>query len=335
MGLTTIIFAVIIFCLLILVHELGHFAVAKSVGVRVNEFSLGMGPLLFQFTRGDTEYSLRALPIGGFCRMEGEDEDSADPRAFNNRPIWARALVVVAGSFMNLVTAILIITCIAMAIGVATNGVAAVEGGSPAAEAGVLPGDKILSVDGEKVSSFSDVISAVGGSEGATVSLEILRSGQKMTIESGVTVNDSGRRVIGVTSEIRKSPGVALTTGVSSTFAMGGQMLDYLGQLFTGRGSMDDLVGPVGIVSMIGDQAKLGLINLANLTALLSLNLAIVNMLPFPALDGGRLLFLIIRLFTGKAVSDETEGKIHFAGMMILFAFMAYILVKDVDRFIF
>lgn len=335
MGLTTIIFAVIIFCLLILVHELGHFAVAKSVGVRVNEFSLGMGPLLFQFTRGDTEYSLRALPIGGFCRMEGEDEDSADPRAFNNRPIWARALVVVAGSFMNLVTAILIITCIAMAIGVATNGVAAVEGGSPAAEAGVLPGDKILSVDGEKVSSFSDVISAVGGSEGATVSLEILRSGQKMTIESGVTVNDSGRRVIGVTSEIRKSPGVALTTGVSSTFAMGGQMLDYLGQLFTGRGSMDDLVGPVGIVSMIGDQTKLGLINLANLTALLSLNLAIVNMLPFPALDGGRLLFLIIRLFTGKAVSDETEGKIHFAGMMILFAFMAYILVKDVDRFIF
>lgn len=334
MGLTTIIYAIIIFCLLILIHEFGHFAMAKLVGIRVNEFSLGMGPLLFQFTRGDTEYSLRALPIGGFCRMEGEDEESDDSRAFNNKPAWARALVVVAGAFMNLVTAILIITGIAMAIGVATNGIATVSDGSPAALAGLQAGDKIVQVNDEKVSSFSDIITAVTNSEGDTVSLQIERNKEKMTVVSGVELNEQGRRVIGITSEVKKTPGTALKTGTASTFAMGGQMLDYLGQLFTGKGSMDDLVGPVGIVSMIGDQAKLGFLNLANLTALISLNLAIVNMLPFPALDGGRLLFLIIRLFTGKAVSDETEGKIHFAGMMVLFAFMAYVLVQDVNRFI-
>lgn len=334
MGLTTIIYAIIIFCLLILVHEFGHFAVAKLVGIRVNEFSLGMGPLLFQFTRGDTEYSLRALPIGGFCRMEGEDEESKDAKAFNNKPAWARALVVVAGSFMNLVTAILIIAGIAMAIGVATNGVASVTEGSPAALAGIQPGDKIIAVEGAKVSSFNDIITAISKSKEDAVSLEILRNKEKMTLESTVGVNETGRRVIGITSEVKKTPGIALKTGIASTFDMAGQMLDYLGQLFTGKGSMDDLVGPVGIVTMIGDQAKLGFLNLFNLTALISLNLAIVNMLPFPALDGGRLLFLVIRLFTGKAVSDETEGKIHFAGMMVLFAFMAYVLIQDVDRFI-
>ena len=333
MGITTVVYAIIIFCLLILVHEFGHFAAAKLVGVRVNEFSLGMGPLLFHFTKGETEYSLRALPIGGFCRMEGEDEESQDERALNNQPVWARALVVAAGAFMNFITAVLIMAGIALAVGVATNGVASVTEGSPAELSGLRPGDQIIEVDGGKVDRFSDVVNAITNGEGETVSLTIRRDGQIMDVESGVQIME-GRRVIGITAEIKKQPGLALQSGFESVMSMGRQMVSYLGQLVRGKGSADDLVGPVGIVSLIGDQAKYGFLNLANLTALISLNLAIVNMLPFPALDGGRLLFLIIRLFTGKAVSDETEGKIHFAGMMVLFAFMAYILIRDVDRFI-
>lgn len=333
MGITTIIYAVIIFCLLILVHEFGHFAAAKLVGVRVNEFSLGMGPLLLHFTKGETEYSLRALPIGGFCRMEGEDEESDDARALNNKPIWARALVVAAGAFMNFLTAVLIMAGIAMAVGVATNGIATVEKGSPAELAGLRPGDQIVEVDGTRVERFNDVIQAVTGGEKETIALKISRDGEILDVESGVMLAE-GRRVIGITAEVKKNPSLSLQAGVESVFSMGKQMISYLGQLLRGQGSADDLVGPVGIVSMIGDQAKYGFLNLANLTALISLNLAIVNMLPFPALDGGRLLFLVIRAFTGKALSDETEGKIHFAGMMILFAFMIYILIHDVDRFI-
>lgn len=334
MGLTTIIYAVIIFCILILIHELGHFVAAKSVGVRVNEFSLGMGPLLFQFARGETQYSLRAFPVGGFCRMEGEDQESKDDKAFNNKPIWARAVVVIAGSFMNLIMAILILAGIAMAVGVATNGIAQVEPGSPAALAGIVPGDKIVRIEGEKVSNFRDVARMVSTSQKEAISLEIQRNKETLAIKTGVIKDDTGRTIIGIKPEITKSPGAALQTGAANTFSMARQMLAYLGQLFTGRGSMEDLVGPVGIVTMIGDQARIGFLNLLNLTALISLNLAIVNMLPLPALDGGRLLFLVIRLFTGKAVSDKVEGQIHMTGMILLLVLMVYILIQDMFRFV-
>ncbi len=334
MGLT-VIYAILIFCLLIFVHELGHFTAAKSVGVRVNEFSLGMGPLLFHFTKGETEYSLRALPIGGYCKMEGEDEDSDDPKAFNNKSTWRKVIVVVAGSFMNLVTCIVIIAAMAFALGgVATTVVDQVSEQSPAQLAGFQQGDKIVRVNDEKISRWSDVTAAIASDKDGTVRFMVERDGASLSLESGVSTAEDGRQVIGITAAVSKNPLLLIKTGIDNTFAMGAQMFAYLGQLVTGHGSMDDLVGPVGIVSMINDQAKEGLINIANLTALLSLNLAIVNMLPLPALDGGRLLFLIIRKFTGKAITDETEGKIHFVGMMLLFAFMLFIVVKDVDRFI-
>ncbi len=334
MGLSTIIYAVLIFCFLIFVHELGHFLCAKAVGVKVNEFSLGMGPLLFQRKKGDTEYSLRALPIGGYVKMEGEDEDSNDPNAFHNKPFWAKALVLVAGSFMNLVTTIVIIALMAGAVGMQTNVIESVADGSPAEQAGILPGDEIIRINDQPVKEWSEIISLITASKGDTLSLTVERDNKNVDLTSNVIENESGRRVIGVTSQIKKSPGMAIKTGFMTTGDIAKQMVDYLGQLFTGKGSVNDLVGPVGIVSIINDQAKLGLIYIVNFTALISLNLAIVNMLPFPALDGGRLLFLIIRLITGRAVSDELEAKIHYAGMLVLFALMFYIVIQDVDRFI-
>lgn len=334
MGVTTIIYAILIFCFLIFIHELGHFTAAKAVGVKVNEFSLGMGPHLFQFKKGDTEYSLRLLPIGGYVKMEGEDEDSDDENAFHNKPFWAKAVVLIAGSFMNLMTTIVIFTLMAGIIGMQTNTVASVAEGSPAAMAGLLPGDKIVEIDSQFIGGWNDIISTITESKGDTLEIMVEREGNQVTLQSAVIENETGRRVIGVTSAVNKSPGLAVKTGIDATTSMAGQMLDYLGQLFTGKGSVNDLVGPVGIVSIINDQAKMGLLYIINFTALISLNLAIVNMLPFPALDGGRLLFLFIRLVTGKAVNDEIEAKIHFAGMMILFALMFYIVIQDVDRFI-
>ncbi|WP_324824189.1 RIP metalloprotease RseP [Sinanaerobacter sp. ZZT-01] len=334
MGLNTIIYAILIFCFLIFVHELGHFLCAKAVGVRVNEFSLGMGPLLFQRKKGDTEYSLRALPIGGYVKMEGEDEDSNDPNAFNNKPFWAKALVLVAGSFMNLLTTVIIIALMAGIIGMQTNIIDDVSEGSPADQAGIMSGDTIIGINNQEVKEWGDILSLISESTGETLALTVDRNGEKINLTSGVLENESGRRMIGVTSLIKKSPGMAIKTGFTTTGDIAKQMVDYLGQLFTGKGSMNDLVGPVGIVSIINDQAKLGIIYIVNFTALISLNLAIVNMLPFPALDGGRLVFLVVRLITGKAVSDELEAKIHFAGMLVLFALMFYIVVHDVDRFI-
>lgn len=333
MGIT-IIYAILIFCLLIFVHEFGHFAVAKAVGIRVNEFSLGMGPRLLHFRKGETEYSLRAFPIGGYCKMEGEDEESDDPRAFNHKSAPKRALVVVAGSVMNLLTAVVIITIMALVIGTATNVVGELKSGYPAEQAGLMSGDRIVSIDGTAVSKWDEVTSELSGSKGDKITLVVERAGKELTITSGVAKDETGRRIIGISSKPEHSLPLAVKAGFVNTWQTTAAMVGYLGVLFTGGGSMKDLVGPVGIVTMIHTEAKLGLLYIANLTALISLNLGIVNMLPFPALDGGRLLFLLIRHFTGKRITDETESRIHFAGLMLLFALMLYLVVQDVNRFI-
>jgi regulator of sigma E protease len=248
-----IVYAIIIFALLILVHELGHLITAKSVGVSVEEFALGMGPRLASFERGGTIYSIRPFPIGGFCRMEGEDEESDNPGAFNNRPIPARALVLFAGSLMN------VLLCILM------------------------------------------------------LSILIFVYSEHHTI---LTFFQSFGRGFMATGQIMK------------------MMYEVIVQLFTGHASMDDLTGPVGIVKAVSDSAKLGFAYVVQLAAFISLNLGIVNLLPLPALDGGRIVFLIIRIFTGKRISDSLEGKIHLAGIVLLFGLMIYITFKDVGRFI-
>lgn len=329
-----IVYAILIFCLLIFVHELGHFISAKAVGIRVNEFALGMGPQLLHFKRGETEYSLRAFPIGGYCKMEGEDEESNDASAFNNKAFPAKALVVVAGSVMNLILAILILSAVLFAVGMPTNTIKELSPDLPAVKAGMLPGDKIVQIEDQVIREWNDITGTIGNSKDATLTVVAERGGEKLTFEVDVVKAEDGRRIIGITPDYAKSPGKALLYGTQSTVEMGVKMVEIIGQLITGEVSTDNLTGPVGIVYMVGDTAKLGWIYLAQLTALISLNLAIVNMLPFPALDGGRLLFLIIRIFTGKTISDETEGKIHFVGLMLLFGLMIYITFQDVGRFI-
>jgi regulator of sigma E protease len=329
-----IVYAILIFCLLIFVHELGHFSAAKSVGIKVNEFALGMGPQLLHFHKGETEYSLRAFPIGGYCKMEGEDEDSSDADAFNNKSFLAKALVVIAGSAMNLILAIVILSIVLFVAGMPTNMIKELSPDLPAVKAGLLPGDKIVQIDDKKIKEWNDIIDTIGNSKSDTLSLIVDRDGESLTFKVNVAKSEDGRRIIGITPAYTKNPGKALIYGTQSTFDMGVKMVEIIGQLITGEVSTKNLTGPVGIVYMVGDTVKLGWIYLAQLTALISLNLAIVNMLPFPALDGGRLLFMVIRIFTGKTISDETEGKIHFVGLMLLFGLMIYITFQDVGRFI-
>lgn len=333
MGIT-ILYAVLIFCLLIFAHELGHFTAAKSVGIRVNEFSLGMGPALLSFRKGETRYSLRAFPIGGFVKMEGEDEDSDDPGAFNRKNPFQQGLVLVAGSFMNLVTTVVLITIMAMSIGMTSNVIDMVSDGLPAEAAGLRAGDRIVRINDTEVSGWNDVTGTLATIEEDSVTIYVQRDEKEIKLVSGLVTGEDGRRIIGITSRLEHSFFKSIKAGIVSTGEWTAEMYNYLKQLFTGKGSVNDLVGPVGIVSIINDQAKMGIFYIINLTALISLNLAIVNMLPFPALDGGRLLFLVIRGLTGKRITDSIEAKIHFAGLMLLFALMIYLVIQDVDRFI-
>lgn len=331
-----IVYAIIIFCILIFVHEFGHFITAKAVGIRVNEFAIGMGPLIFHKTKGETEYSLRALPIGGYCKMEGEDEDSEDPRAFNNKPFWAKMLVIIAGSFMNLVLAIILVCCIFFAVGTPSTVIKALTPDSPAQIAGLKPGDNIVAIDDKKIEKWEDITTIIGSGTEEKITISIERNNEIIDVESGVTVlaDQNNRRVIGIEPEYKKALGQSIVMGFQGTWDMGVGMIDAIGKLITGEYKLDALTGPVGIVVVVGESAEKGFIYVAQLTALISLNLAIVNMLPFPALDGGRFVFLVIRKVTGKAISDEVEGKIHFVGIILLFGLMAYITFIDIGRFI-
>lgn len=335
-----IIVALIIFAVLVIVHEGGHFAAAKAVGIRVNEFSIGMGPLIFQKQKGETQYSIRALPIGGYVAMEGEDTESEDERAFNNKPAWARALVAAAGPAMNFILAVLILSALLTYTGTAVSNVTAeVPEGMPAYEAGIRPGDRLVSIGGEAASDGTELkallTEAVQESEIISVGVESPdEPGVEKIIEIPVTQDENGNYIIGVIFDVEHNPLAGIVQGVKGSIMMEKMMIEALTDLAVGEGSPEDVVGPIGIVNIVEQSVQTGLINVIYLTALLSLNLALVNILPFPALDGGRLLFIVIRKITGKAVSDELEGKIHFIGLMFLFALMIFITVKDFNMFI-
>lgn len=331
----TIIYAIIIFCMLIFVHELGHFIVAKACGVKVNEFAIGMGPALLKKQKGETQYSVRAFPIGGYCAMEGEDEDSDDERAFNNKPAWQRACVLAAGSFMNLLTAVVLLIIIAFWSGQPTTTIDKVVENSPAYEAGILQGDKIVEVDGQKVDDWSDIIEFIGMSKSETAEIKIERDGSELMLTSELAYDEeAGRNKVGIIAQSEHDLIYAVKSGVKNTGTMTVMMYDIIKQLFTGDVAVKELSGPVGIVYAVNDSAKSGLIYVIYLTALLSLNLAIMNMLPLPALDGGRLIFLVIRKITGRRVTDEMEGKVHFIGIMLLLLLMVYVTWNDIVRFI-
>jgi len=326
----TIFYAVLLFVLLIFPHELGHFLVAKAVGVKVNEFSFGMGPALFQKQKGETMYSIRLVPVGGYCAMEGENETSDSSRAFNNKPGWAKISVLLAGSAMNVLIAVVSLSLVMGVIGTATTTVDQVNSGSPAYEAGVQPGDEIISADGKQVEQWTDLTEIVGS--GQQVSLTVERDGKPVTLAVTPEKGEDGRYIIGITSKVSHNAFTAAAGGAKSTLNMTKMLFESIGQLITGKVSADEVSGPVGIITMAGETAQYGFSYFGYLVALISLNLALINMLPLPALDGGRILFVFIRAITGKMISDDLEGKIHGAGMVMLLALMILITWNDITR---
>ena len=343
------------FGVLIAVHETGHFSVSKLFNIKVNEFSIGMGPSIWHREKGETKYSLRALPVGGFCAIEGEDGSSDDPRAFTAKPMWQRICVLAAGSAANLLIGFLIALCLYLSYCAAgdymvpTARLAGFMEGCPyEGEDGLQVGDRILSVDGWRVNSTRDFSLFMSLSDGQTVDLVLRRNGEKVRLEDyPLTLRDYDD---GAGGTVRKYGLLFDQDALTLPVALREAWYDCayyarvvwasLKYLLSGRAGVNDLSGPVGMVKAIGDvgsQAATvgeGLANVFGLIAFIAVNLAVMNMLPLPALDGGRILFVLIRKITGKAVTDRMEGTVHLIGMGLLLALMVMVTWHDIVRLI-
>lgn len=344
--------AILVFGVLIAVHELGHFMAAKACGVRVNEFSIGMGPALWKKQKGETQYSLRLFPVGGFCAMEGEEEDSDDPTALNNQGFWAKLLIFAAGAAMNFIAGLLIILVLyADAQAFYVPVVAGFADGCPLESAdGLQEGDRLLRIDGEKVYVYSDISLLMGLNKTGAFDLQIERNGEVITLrdftmERREYTDQNGKAYTGYGLYFGAEEA---TLGRKLSYSWNNAM-DFarlvrlsLQMLVTGQAGVKDLSGPVGIVStmtQVGEQAattRAAVENIAYLAALIAVNLAVMNLLPLPALDGGRVLFLVLNgvlygLFR-KKIPPEYEGYVHMAGLAALMALMVVVTLSDVGK---
>lgn len=336
----SIVIAIIILSIIIIIHELGHFLLARKNGIAVTEFSVGMGPRLLSTEKGGTKYSLRLLPFGGSCMMLGEDEDDATEDSFGSKSVWARIAVIFAGPLFNFLLAFFLSLIIVSSYGYDAPVVGSVESDYPAAEAGIQSGDTIVSVNGRHIYLFRDVSVYLSLHQGKTISVVYERDGIRNTAELIPKLDDSGYYRMGITSN-GITHGNILKTLQYSVYEVGYWIdLTYqsLGMLVTGQLGIKDMSGPVGIVSYIGDTytesaaVSVGavIINMMSIAVLLTANLGVINLLPLPALDGGRLVFLIIEAVRGKRVDPEKEGMVHFAGFVLLMILMVVIMYNDI-----
>lgn len=341
-----IIIAIIIFSVIILFHELGHFLLAKANGIRVNEFCLGLGPTIFGITKGETKYSLKLFPIGGACMMEGEDEDSNDNRAFGKKSVWARISVVAAGPFFNFLMAFIFAFILLWNTGYDIPVLADVTEGYPAEAAGMQAGDVIVKINNSRIHFFRDISLYTQTHPGKTAKIVYERDGEQYETTLTPKYNEQYEYYMyGLVGGVEYERGNILDTLKYSIYEVKfwiSSTLSGLRILITGQASVNEISGPVGIVSMIGDgyeqSAAYGyyavFLQMVYTTIFLSANLGVMNLLPLPALDGGRLLFMIIEVIRGKRVDPDKEGMVHFIGMMLLFAFMIFIIFNDVRKFV-
>ncbi|WFA09767.1 RIP metalloprotease RseP [Tissierella sp. Yu-01] len=328
----TAIAAIFVFLLVILLHELGHFIVAKLVGIKVNEFSIGMGPKIFQKTKGETQYTLRILPIGGYCKMEGEDENSEDPRSFSKVSPIARIAVVAAGAIMNFVLALIVLTIVSFNVGAPSITIDDLVENSPAEAAGILPGDKVTAINGIKINNWDNISNAIGESNPEKeIDITLLRDNEELNLTIKPIIED-GRTIIGIIPRYEKSVSSAIKGGIDNTVFFIDVMFDFIKSLFKGEVTTNDLSGPIGVISEIGKAADSGFTNLLFLLGFISVNLGFFNLLPIPALDGSRILFLLLELVRGKPINPDKEGFIHMIGFFLLIALMLIVTYKDLIR---
>ena len=361
----TLIAALIVFSAVIAIHEFGHFTVAKLCGIQVNEFSIGMGPALWKKIYKGTQYSLRALPVGGYVALEGEEspesqqaEEARDEREaedenpvppeqrtgipLNEAPVWQRVLVMVAGAFMNFVLGfvVLVILVAAQEGAITSKTIYSIENDALCGQTGLQAGDEIVAVNGRRCFVANDILYELVRTEAYRARFTVKRDGQKVELpdvqfdtwqdEDGQTHMTLGFTVYG----IKKTPLNVLKEAWNSTLYYGRIVFTSLEDLVRGRESINNLSGPVGIVTAIGQAASYGWQDLLELLALITINLGVFNLLPFPALDGGKVVFLIIEGVTGHAVPEKLQGTLTIAAFALLFGLMLFATYNDIIRLV-
>lgn len=346
-----IIIAVIIFGLIVIVHEFGHFICAKLSGVRVLEFSIGMGFKLFQKQIGETKYSIRLLPLGGFCAMEGEDEDSNDPHSFRSAKLWKRMIILVAGAGMNFILGFMtIVIMMSMLNSVPTKqieGFSAVqledgtlERHSGSYDSGLRYDDIFYEIDDTRIFSMLDINYILSASPTNVHDVTVIRDGEKVEFDDVTFENASGGTVDFGLVQKEKNP-LTIIKGSGEMFMSMGHIVGMsLKQLVSGQAKKEDISGPVGVVTAINETTqesediKDTIFQLVYMTSLITINIGIFNLLPIPGLDGGRLIFCFIELIRRKPVKPEHEGYVHLAGMVLLFGIMIMATYNDIVRLI-
>lgn len=327
----TAILAVILFAVMIFPHELGHFLAARAVGVQVNEFSFGMGPAIWKKEKNGTLYAVRVFPIGGYCAMEGEDDDSDHEGSFSSKTAGQKFLVLAAGAFMNVVICVLLFMIVFSVSGMTTTTVAKTEAGKPAYTAGIQKGDRITQVNQQNVKSWENIGTIVQKQKGKSITVTVQRGGEEKTF-SMQPVKSQGRYLIGIEPVLSHNPLKAFVRSIRATGYAAEFMYKTLGQLITGGAGMKDVSGPVGIVTAVHKTVRYGFMYFLSFTAFISLNLAIVNLLPLPALDGGRILFLLIRKIGKNHITDTMEGNVHLIGFTLLLVLTVIVTWHDIVR---
>jgi len=410
--LLTLIASILVFSAIVLVHEFGHYKAAKSVGIKVYEFAIGMGPTVLKREKNGTVYSIRAIPIGGFVQMEGEEEDVRTSTSFSTKSVWQRFKVVAAGPVMNFVLALALFLIVAFSFGVYGNTIDFIDENSNEYAEGLRTGDSIVSVNGDKSYIWEDIYYEITNPDNTYYTVEYERDG----VLKQAKISNNYRKIVGVTSKlvdgkttttvspsdvtspayeagindgdvITKINDVPVSTweeitsniektsdkSVKITVDRNGETMDFtivpqtqisvkfntaldksfstaisssayktvyfiklmfktISQLVTGKLGSDSLGGPVMVISMVGEAAESGILSLLNLAAFISINLGFMNLLPIPALDGSKLVFLVVEAIRGKSIPVEKEGYIHFIGFVVLIGFMIFITYKDILR---
>ncbi|MBQ3427096.1 MAG: site-2 protease family protein [Clostridia bacterium] len=381
----TAIVTILMFLVMVSLHEFGHFITAKVMGFKILEYSIGFGPAVLKSKKSEIQYSLRAIPFGGYCKFEGEDEESEDPRAFSNRPVWQRIIVVAAGGVFNIILGfVLFLIIVPFSSPIRTNVIESVVPGSYIEEAGILPGDKVVGIDGKKVNFYDDIALYTDEFRADGVyELIVKRDGERLKFtfspseavteytytEDGIEVKSSINGIAEEPAFYSYESGKAIRdeekTGTTETVTrliigfvpktedvtfvnVWGEawnetrfvvklVYNSLWQMVTGRIGMDQMSGPVGVVSEVNTVVHSGAgswLNILMLTALLTINLGVFNLLPIPALDGGRLMFMLFELITRRRVPPEKEGVVHAIGFALLIGLIIFISYHDIVKLV-
>ena len=332
----TIIAAILLFWIIVFIHELGHFLFAKRAGIKIHEFAVGMGPKLISKQKGETLYSLRLLPLGGYCAMEGEDGESKDPNSFGQKTLLQRASVIFAGPFFNIVLTVILLIPVFLYMGTPSTTLGKIIPDSPAQAVGLEVNDKIVNINGHEINSWNDVVDNLHNSGGKEVKISVDRDGELKVFNVTPEKSEEGNYVIGISYKAERSFFGSIGRAFTATIDMAKQMLVFVGQLITGTvpgGVENSVTGPVGVISLVSQQASQGIFNLIYIGAVISLNLGILNLLPIPALDGFRLLMLAIEgLRGGRKLDPNKEAMINMAGFVLLMGFMLFVTYKDILR---